>query len=68
MRTALINQRAGTMPEMYCSISGILSMGNIRPERITVGIISPMPETSTAAICDCTMFEMNKPSESDSRM
>ena len=43
-------------------------IGKIIPERINVGIISPIPEISTAVTCVCTRVEISNPSESDRKM
>ena len=49
-RTAEMYHRAGIISEIQRSPQGILSRGNISPENIITGIISPTPETKRAAI------------------
>lgn len=61
-------QRAGIIDEMPCKITGILSVGNIIPERIIVGVISPIPEINIAATCDLTKLEINNPKSSATKI
>ena len=49
LRIAAIYQRAGMSVDTHCRTTGMLSMGNISPEKIIVGAISAIPEESMAA-------------------
>ena len=51
--------------ENHCRISGMLSHGKIIPEKIIVGMVSPIPEIIRAAFCVDEMTEMRRPIASD---
>ena len=61
LRTAEMYQRAGMKSGIQRNTAGMLSMGNIRPEKISVGIINPMPDNSNAAICELTKADIISP-------
>ena len=56
-------QRAGMKSAIHRNAAGMLSNGKIRPEKTSVGIISPTPEARSAAICESTSVEISKPND-----
>ena len=68
LRTAEMYHRAGIMSDIQRSAAGMFSIGKMSPENTSVGIISPMPDTSRADICLSTSVEMSSPSASATTM
>lgn len=47
----MIYHRAGSIQDMVCKMCGMLSIGNIMPDKTIIGIINTIPDTSIAATC-----------------
>ena len=45
----------------YCSMVGMLSIGNIIPESITIGMSNTIADMSNATSCVFATFEMSNP-------
>jgi hypothetical protein len=55
--------RAGMMLENHCSTTGVLSMGNMNPDKTMTGIIKPKPETNIASTCLFTNVDISNPND-----
>ena len=68
LRTSSMYQRAGIRLDRNCKTGGMLSMVKIIPDSRMVGIISSIPEMSSATTCFSVTQEINNPNVSETRI
>ena len=59
----MINHLAGMILLMICKGRGILEIGNINPERMITGSISPINEIIIAICCELDIVEIKIPND-----